>query len=78
MTHDKHYNYGKGVIKHLHKTGQISDISWMDGITSIEKLNEGFTQYVKNNIQDNPSWMKTTSTDMNVHEINPFLWIRLS
>ena len=65
-------HYSKKAIQHLHKTGQISDISWMDGVTSIEKLNEGFTQYVKDNIQDNPSWMKTTSTDMNVHEINPF------
>lgn len=65
-------HYSKKAIQHLHKTGQISDISWMDGITSIEKLNEGFTQYVKDNIQDNPSWIKTTSTDMNVHEINPF------
>lgn len=64
--------YGKGVIKHLHKTGQISDISWMDGITSIEKLNEGFSQYVKDNIEHTPSWIKTTSTDMNVHAIDSF------
>ena len=64
--------YGKGVIKHLHKTGQISDISWMDGITSIEKLNEGFSQYVKDNIEHTPSWVKTTSTDMNVHAIDSF------
>lgn len=64
--------YGKGVIKHLHKTGQISDINWMDGVTSIEKLNEGFSQYVKDNIDNNPSWMKNTSTDMNVHNIDAF------
>lgn len=64
--------YGKGVIKHLHKTGQISNISWMDGIDSIEKLNEGFSQYVKDNIENNPSWIKTTSTDMNVHDIDSF------
>lgn len=64
--------YGKGVVKHLHKTGQISDISWMEGITSIEKLNEGFSQYVKDNIENNPSWVKTTSTDMNVHAIDSF------
>lgn len=64
--------YGKGVIKHLHKTGQISDISWMDGIDSIEKLNEGFSQYVKDNIEHTPSWIKTTSTDMNVHAIDSF------
>lgn len=64
--------YGKGVIKHLHKTGQISDISWMDGIDSIEKLNEGFSQYIKDNIEHTPSWIKTTSTDMNVHAIDSF------
>lgn len=64
--------YGKGIIKHLHKTGQISDISWMDGIDSIEKLNEGFSQYVKDNIEHTPSWIKTTSTDMNVHAIDSF------
>lgn len=64
--------YGKNIVKHLHKTGQISDISWMEGITSIEKLNEGFSQYVKDNIENNPSWIKTTSTDMNVHAIDSF------
>lgn len=64
--------YGKNVVKHLHKTGQISDISWMEGITSIEKLNEGFSQYVKDNIENNPSWIKITSTDMNVHAIDSF------
>lgn len=64
--------YGKGVIKHLHKTGQISDISWMNGIDSIEKLNESFSQYVKDNIEHTPSWIKSTSTDMNVHAIDSF------
>lgn len=65
--------YAKGMINHLYKTGQIDSIDWLNPDDDINKINQSFSQYVKDNIEKNPSWTRKYNKNLDIHGIQPLL-----